>query len=144
MVCSETFEQALLNFIQIGFYLFIAIVWIVAARRCLRLWVRQRNNPDQVPQQLSYLNFVPDVVNNKMFGSPKFLPLNDMVEEMNAMLRTNPLPGEIITIETQVICVWAEGLSRQPWGELLKKKSISLYFLTFSIHLKKFVLGVPK
>ncbi|CAG0898550.1 unnamed protein product [Darwinula stevensoni] len=69
--------------------------------RCLRLWVRQRTRPDRVPQQLSHLNFVPDVVDRKKFGTPKFLPLGDMVQKMNEMLRTNPLPGRIITIETQ-------------------------------------------
>ncbi|CAG0888735.1 unnamed protein product [Darwinula stevensoni] len=69
--------------------------------RCLRLWIRRRDNFDEPSQQLGYVNCVPDVVEQKMLGSPKFLPLNSMILKMNEMLRSNPLPGKIITIETQ-------------------------------------------
>ncbi|CAG0901440.1 unnamed protein product [Darwinula stevensoni] len=69
--------------------------------RCLRLWVRRRNNLDEPPQQVGYVNYVPEVMEQKMFGSPKFLPLSCMVDRMNEVFRANPLPGKIITIETQ-------------------------------------------
>ncbi|CAG0898365.1 unnamed protein product [Darwinula stevensoni] len=69
--------------------------------RCLRLWLRRRNNLDEPPQQLGYVNCVPEVVEQKTFGSPKFLPLSGMIVKVNEMFRANPLPGKIITIETQ-------------------------------------------
>ena len=70
--------------------------------RCLRLWVRRRNSLDDPPQQIGYVNCVPEVVEQKTFKGPKFLPLNRMVDKMNEVFRANPLPGKIITIETQV------------------------------------------
>ncbi|CAG0880324.1 unnamed protein product [Darwinula stevensoni] len=69
--------------------------------RCLRLWLRRRNDPREPPQQLGHANFVPDVVDGTSLRSPKFQPISSMVEKTNGMLRKNPLPGKIITIETQ-------------------------------------------
>ncbi|CAG0880495.1 unnamed protein product [Darwinula stevensoni] len=69
--------------------------------RCLRLWLRRRKDSNAAPQQLHYVNCVPDLMDEKMFGGPKFQPLNSMIDKMNEMLQKNPLPGKIITIETQ-------------------------------------------
>ncbi|GBN04823.1 Transposon Ty3-I Gag-Pol polyprotein, partial [Araneus ventricosus] len=73
--------------------------------RGLRLWVGEKQADFDKVQQIGYLNLVPFEVGERggIFSSPDYESLDDVVSKFNREIQTRPLPGRIITIETQEI-----------------------------------------
>ncbi|CAL1298530.1 unnamed protein product [Larinioides sclopetarius] len=73
--------------------------------RGLRLWVGEKETDFDIAQQIGYLNLVPNEIGGGggIFSSPDYECLDDVVSKYNREVRTRPLPGRIITIESQEI-----------------------------------------
>ncbi|XP_076312878.1 uncharacterized protein LOC143226172 isoform X2 [Tachypleus tridentatus] len=70
--------------------------------RGLRLWIIPRVDPSRPPQQIGYLNLVPEVTGTSGFwGFPTFETLNSLLARFNSSLRSNPLPGRVLTVESK-------------------------------------------
>ncbi|XP_013772958.1 uncharacterized protein LOC106458050, partial [Limulus polyphemus] len=73
--------------------------WFV---RGLRLWIVPRADPSRPPQQLGYVNLVPETTGTSGFwGFPTFETLSCLLARFNSSSHTNPLPGRILTVECQ-------------------------------------------
>ncbi|XP_074645623.1 uncharacterized protein LOC141901933 isoform X2 [Tubulanus polymorphus] len=69
--------------------------------RGLRLWIRPRQEPGP-PQQLAHINVMPGLLKKGgVFSEAVFENLSTVVDNVNKMFRDKPLPGRILTIETQ-------------------------------------------
>ncbi|XP_019631216.1 PREDICTED: uncharacterized protein LOC109475120 [Branchiostoma belcheri] len=74
--------------------------------RGLRLWFGQKMDPSVPPQQIRYINYVPGCIQApSLFGYPQFESFGETVNKINLMMRQNPLPGKILTVETQDVKV---------------------------------------
>ncbi|GIY05873.1 hypothetical protein CDAR_261091 [Caerostris darwini] len=69
--------------------------------RGLRLWITEGDGSYKT-KQIGYLNVIPQHENaTGIFSSPVFESLDDVVSRFNKMMRTQPIPGRILTIESQ-------------------------------------------
>lgn len=70
--------------------------------RGLRLWLVPRMDPSRPPQQIGVVNLVPQVVGDSgIFGTPNFESLNEMLQRYNSRAHLSPLPGKVLTVESQ-------------------------------------------
>ncbi|GFT70311.1 uncharacterized protein NPIL_66861 [Nephila pilipes] len=70
--------------------------------RGLRLWISERETDQEKEQQIGYVNVIPQQDNEGgIFSTPVYERLDDVVSRFNRMIQTRPLPGRIITIESQ-------------------------------------------
>lgn len=88
--------------------------------RGLRLWISSRKDGEEKSQQIGYLNVVPEEIEpGGVFSSPVYENLNDVLHKFNQMIRTRPIPGRIITIESQEMKVSSDGVNpdKSSWVE---------------------------
>ncbi|UYV80869.1 ZC3H11A [Cordylochernes scorpioides] len=79
--------------------------------RGLRLWLVPRLDPSRPPQYLKHLNLVPDPEET----------LDDVLLRFNQLMETVPLPGRILTVETQEMKVPSSGAfdpDKSNWSEM--------------------------
>ncbi|KAG8202005.1 hypothetical protein JTE90_010376 [Oedothorax gibbosus] len=71
--------------------------------RGLRLWLSETPGEEENKgQQIGYFNLIPEQIKSGgFFTTPTFESLNDLLSRFNNMLHTNPIPGRILTIESQ-------------------------------------------
>ncbi|XP_064487179.1 uncharacterized protein LOC135399271 isoform X3 [Ornithodoros turicata] len=70
--------------------------------RCLRLWIVPRCDQSRPPQQLDYINLVPQEVDSGgLFSTPKYEMLHQMIDRYNSVVRFRPPPGRILAVESQ-------------------------------------------
>ncbi|XP_064487175.1 uncharacterized protein LOC135399269 [Ornithodoros turicata] len=70
--------------------------------RCLRLWIVPRCDQSRPPQQLDYINLVPqEVGSGGLFSAPKYETLHQMIDRYNSEARFRPAPGRILAVESQ-------------------------------------------
>ncbi|XP_015904789.1 uncharacterized protein [Parasteatoda tepidariorum] len=70
--------------------------------RGLRLWISKRNSGEERSQQIGYINIVPEKKKDGgIFSSAVFEDLDEVIDRFNSMIKNQPIPGRIITIESQ-------------------------------------------
>ncbi|XP_077980496.1 uncharacterized protein LOC144435756 [Glandiceps talaboti] len=71
--------------------------------RGLRLWFGPKSTSSGSPDQLGYLNCVPGCIKSGGFfsGYPQFESLQTSLSSLNTYLQQQPIPGRIVTVETQ-------------------------------------------
>ncbi|KAK2193363.1 hypothetical protein NP493_15g08002 [Ridgeia piscesae] len=69
--------------------------------RCLRIWIQSGTQAAE-PQQIGYLNVVPGCKQSGGWLSmPTFDTFSETINKLNEMLSAQPLPGQILNLETQ-------------------------------------------
>jgi len=67
--------------------------------KVLRLWIRDRNTEDPGgPDFLGYFNILPQQMDGRD-GSANYTSLPQAIEHMNSCLKSDPIPGKILTVE---------------------------------------------
>lgn len=64
--------------------------------RGLRLWIVPRHDPSRPPQQIGYVNVVPQRLQHGGLET-----LDTVLDRFNKVLQSRPIPGRILTVETQ-------------------------------------------
>ncbi|XP_055929538.1 uncharacterized protein LOC129960270 isoform X1 [Argiope bruennichi] len=114
--------------------------------RGLRLWVSEKQVDYDIPQQIGYLNLVPDQMSGTggIFSSPDYETLDEVVSRYNRMTHTRPIPGRIITIETQEMKLKLSGEAdpdRSYWTERGNTQKRFLFVIRIFFELSD---GVPE
>ncbi|XP_064487178.1 uncharacterized protein LOC135399271 isoform X2 [Ornithodoros turicata] len=79
--------------------------------RCLRLWIVPRCDQSRPPQQLDYINLVPQEVDSGgLFSTPKYEMLHQMIDRYNSVVRFRPPPGVADFVPEEIEpedCCWS-------------------------------------
>ncbi|XP_054709337.1 uncharacterized protein LOC129219042 [Uloborus diversus] len=69
--------------------------------RGLRLWIVKRDSTNERIREIGFINIVPEERSEKGRFSTSFERLQDVISKFNSKITENPIPGRIVTIESQ-------------------------------------------
>ncbi|XP_042903115.1 uncharacterized protein [Parasteatoda tepidariorum] len=101
--------------------------------RGLRLWLQIFPPGEERVQKIGYVNLVPEAEGTEgIFTHAKYETLDDVLLKFNNASRTSPLPGRIITIETQNMKIKSGGVidpNRCSWTEYGERYTRFIYVI---------------